>query len=73
MQVFFGKKTKSIKIKRRVKYFEDNLDIICRNIGLEKTYSLKSYFVTNKLVKSNFVEYPFEIISFNEFKSRKLF
>lgn len=72
-EYFLGKKAKGIKFKRRVEYFEDNLDIICRNIGLEKTYSLKSYFVTNKLVKSNFVEYPFEIISFNEFKSRKLF
>ena len=72
-EYFLGKKAKGIKFKRRVEYFEENLDIICRNIGLEKTYSLKSYFVTNKLVKSNFVEYPFEIISFNEFKSRKLF
>lgn len=71
-EYFLGKKAKGIKFKRRVEYFEENLDIICRNIGLEKTYSLKSYFVTNKLVKSNFVEYPFEIISFNEFKSRKL-
>ena len=68
-EYFFGGKSKGLKFKRRVEYFEENLDVICRNIGLEERYSLKSYFITNKLIKSNFVEFPFEIISFNEFKS----
>ena len=68
-EYFFGGKAKGLKFKRRVEYFEENLDVICRNIGLEERYSIKSYFITNKLIKSNFVEFPFEIISFNEFKS----
>ena len=65
---FFGKKAKGLKFKRRVEYFEKNLDVICNNINLDGKYTLKSYFLTNKIIKSSFVEFPFEIISFNEFK-----
>ncbi|UYI02264.1 hypothetical protein [Streptococcus thermophilus] len=67
-EYFCGGKAKGLKFKRRVEYFEENLDLICRNIGLEERYSLKSYFITNKPIKSNFVDFPFEIISFNEFR-----
>lgn len=65
---FFGKKAKGLKFKRRVEYFEKNLDVICNNINLDGKYTLKSYFLTNKIIKSSFVKFPFEIISFNEFK-----
>ena len=50
---FFGKKAKSLKFKRRVEYFEKNLELIVQNIGLEGNYILKSYFLTNKIIRSN--------------------
>lgn len=64
----FWKKAKVLKLKRRVEYFEKNLDVICNNINLDGKYILKSYFLTNKIIKSSFVKFPFEMISFNEFK-----
>ena len=67
---FSGKRAKGLQFKSRVEYFEANLDKICQNLGLEENYSLKSYFLTNKIIRSNFVEFPFEIISFNELQSR---
>ncbi|WP_438832151.1 hypothetical protein [Streptococcus pluranimalium] len=67
---FSGKKAKGLKYKRRIDYFEENLDKVCQNLGLEGNYTLRSYFLTNKIIRSNFVEYPFEIISFNEFSSK---
>ena len=69
-EYFSGKKAKGLKFKRRVEYFEANLDKICQNLGLEENYSLKSYFLTNKIIRSNFVEFPFDIISYNELQSR---
>ena len=67
---FSGKRAKGLQFKSRVEYFEANLDKICQNLGLEENYSLKSYFLTNKIIRSNFVEFPVEIISFNELQSR---
>lgn len=67
-EYFNGSKAKAIKFQRRVEYFENNIARICDNIGLVGKYSLKAYFLTNKNITSNFVEYPFEIISFNRFK-----
>ncbi|AVM71711.1 hypothetical protein CO204_06455 [Streptococcus mutans] len=69
-EYFCGEKAKGLKFKRRVEYFEENLDVICQNIGLKEKYALKSYFLTNKIIKSNFVEFPFEIISFNELENQ---
>ena len=70
-EYFLGKKAKGLKYKRRVEYFKENLETICQNIGLKGEYTLKSYFLTNKIIKSNFVEFPFDVISFNEFKALK--
>lgn len=33
-----------------------------------KDFTLKSYFLTSKIIKSSFVKFPFEMISFNEFE-----
>ncbi|MDY2963511.1 hypothetical protein [Streptococcus dysgalactiae] len=71
-EYFSGKKAKGLKYKRRIEYFEENLDLICQNLALEANYTLRSYFLTNKIIRSNFVEYPFEIISYNEFKQLKM-
>ena len=66
---FSGKRAKGLQFKSRVEYFEANLDKICQNLGLEENYSLKSYFLTNKIIRSNFVEFTFDIISYNELQS----
>lgn len=69
-EYFLSKKSKGNKFKRRVEYFQSKLDIICENVGLKGYYTLKAYFVTNKIIKSNFNEFPFEILSFNEFEDK---
>lgn len=65
-EYFLSKKSKGYKFKRRVEYFENNLITICKNLNLSGNYTLKAYFVTNKIIKSNFNEFPFEVISYNE-------
>lgn len=67
-EYFLSKKSKGYKFKRRVEYFENYLTTICKNLNLNGSYTLKAYFVTNKIIKSNFNELPFEVISFNEVK-----
>lgn len=67
-EYFLYKKSKGYKFKRRVEYFENYLTTICKNLNLNSSYTLKAYFVTNKIIKSNFNEFPFEVISYNEVK-----
>ncbi|HLR68118.1 MAG TPA: hypothetical protein VK105_13480 [Virgibacillus sp.] len=65
---FIGKKAKARQFERRVRYFTENKEKIVKNLGLDECYSVVSYFVSNKVIKSFFKEYPFEVISFNEIK-----
>lgn len=67
-EYFLSKKSKGHKFKRRVEYFKNNLDKICENMNLSGNYTLKGYFISNKIIKSNFNTFPFKILSFNEFK-----
>ncbi|MGK0723299.1 hypothetical protein [Aerococcus urinaeequi] len=65
---FLNKKAKAKQFERRVTYFEENVDKIVNNIGLEGDFKIKKYFLTNKNIRSFFKEYPFKVVSFNEFK-----
>lgn len=65
---FLNKKAKAKQFERRVTYFEENVDRIVNNIGLEGDFKIKKYFLTNKNIRSFFKEYPFKVVSFNEFK-----
>ncbi|WP_271400051.1 hypothetical protein [Salinicoccus roseus] len=67
-EYFIGKKAKAKKFQRRVEYFEDNKEKILNNLGLYEDYTLRSYFVANKIIRSYFQYYPFDIIGFNELK-----
>ncbi|HFI0782042.1 TPA: hypothetical protein ACGO1J_002129 [Streptococcus suis] len=68
-EYFSGKKAKALKYKRRIEYFGKNLDKICQNLGLEGKFTMKSYFLTNKIIRSNFANFPFDIVSYNELKA----
>ncbi|MFL2117803.1 hypothetical protein ACEN4P_09210 [Marinilactibacillus psychrotolerans] len=65
---FLNKKAKAKHFVRRTEYFEANDVRILSNLGFKDKFVIKKYFVTNKNIRSFFKEYPFEIISFNEFK-----
>jgi hypothetical protein len=67
---FIGKKPKAAQFTRRVKYFEENKDVILNNLGYSSDFSIHSYFITNKNIRSHFRDYPFKIKSYNEFKSK---
>lgn len=68
-EYFLGKKSKAYKFSRRVEYCQQNLEKLCENMKLEGDYTLEAYFVTNKIIKSNFTSFPFEVLGYNEFKS----
>ncbi|WP_367294380.1 hypothetical protein [Latilactobacillus sakei] len=68
-EYFLSKKSKGNKFLKRVEYFEQNLDNIMHDIGYKGYFELKSNFVANKIVRSQFKDYPFRIMGFNEFKS----
>lgn len=68
-EYFLSKKSKGQKFLRRVKYFAENLDKIMSNMNYKGHFRLKSFFVTNKITRSQFEQFPFEIVGFNEFKN----
>lgn len=65
---FLNRKAKARQFVRRVEYFETHVDRIMFNLGFAEKYTVKKYFLTNKNIRSFFKEYPFKVISFNEFK-----
>ncbi|MCM3513330.1 hypothetical protein [Carnobacterium inhibens] len=67
---FLNRKAKAKQFMRRIEYFETHIDKIMSNLGFEEKFGIKKYFLTNKNIRSFFKEYPFEVISFNEFKNR---
>lgn len=69
---FTGKRAKAIQFENRTKYFEENSDRIMHNLGHSDKFKIKKYFITNKNIRSLFKDYPFEIMSFNEFKLTKM-
>ena len=68
-EYFIDEKSKGEKFLRRVNYFGDHLDSIMHNLGISGHFVLKSYFVSNKVVRSQFKEFPFQIMGFNEFRA----
>ena len=69
---FIGKKPLAIKFEKKIEYFEDNKYTILTNLGFMEDYTIESYFVTNKNIRSLFKEFKFKILSFNQFKSEHL-
>ncbi len=66
---FLGTKAQALKFNRRIEYFKENKDKIIENLGLKGHFFIRSYFVSNKNIRSFFKEYPFKIKSYNEIKS----
>lgn len=67
-EYFLDKKAKGEKFLKRVNYFEAHVDDIMHNIGFHGHFTVRPYFVANKIVRSQFKEYPFSILGFNEFR-----
>lgn len=65
---FINKKAKAKQFEKRVHYFEGHASQIINNLGLKGDFTIKKYFLSNKNTRSFFKEYPFEVISFNEFE-----
>lgn len=65
---FINKKAKAKQFERRVLYFEEHASQIISNLGFEGNFIIKKYFLSNKNIRSFFKEYPFEVISYNEFE-----
>lgn len=69
---FTGRKAKALQFVKRTEYFEDNFKTILQNLGHEYEFTIEKYFITNKNIRSLFRDYPFQIMSFNEFKLTKI-
>jgi len=66
---FLNRKAKAKQFTRRIEYFERNAKEIMSHLGLfNEEFLIKGYFLTNKNIRSFFKDYPFEVISFNQFR-----
>ncbi|MFT8917228.1 MAG: hypothetical protein ABF899_05145 [Oenococcus sp.] len=68
-EYFLSKKSKGNKFLRRVDYMKENLDKIMHDLNYSGHFNLKSFFVANKIVRSQYKKYPFKILGFNEFRN----
>lgn len=69
-EYFVGKKSKATKFLRRIQYFEKYLDDIMKHKGYHGKYKIQSYFIANKITRSFYLDFPFHVLGFNEFKQK---
>lgn len=67
---FLNRKAKAKQFEKRILYFQKHKSKIMNNLGFEGDFLVKKYFLSNKNIRSFFKDYPFEVIGFNEFKTK---
>jgi hypothetical protein len=69
-ETFFLKHNSDVKFEGRIKYLEDNIEMILKemNINYIEGYVFKHYMVTNKVFVSEYKDVSFSIITYHELK-----